>query len=62
MERSAVDQFILPDQPSRKGTPYIIDAGDLPGAEEIILDESDAVLDRLSEYSDNRSRRQSDRF
>ena len=46
MERSTVDPLILPDQPSREGTPYIIDAGDLPGAEEIFLNETDAVLDR----------------
>ena len=46
MERCTVDTLILPDQPSREGTPDIIDAGDLPGAEEIFLDESDAVLDR----------------
>jgi len=51
MERSTVDPLILPDQPSREGTPYIIDAGDLPGAEEIFLDEPNAVLDRLSEHS-----------
>ena len=44
MERSAVDPFILPDQPSREGTPYIIDAGDLSGTDEIFLDEPDAVL------------------
>ena len=55
MERSAVDPFILPDQPSREGTPYIIDAGDLSGTDEIFLDEPDAVLDRLCECSDNRS-------
>ena len=41
-----MDPFILPDQPSREGTPYIIDAGDLSGTDEIFLDEPDAVLDR----------------
>jgi hypothetical protein len=46
MESRAVDTLILPDQPSGEGTPYIIDAGDLPGAEEIFLNETDAVLDR----------------
>ena len=41
-----MDPFILPDQPSGEGTPYIIDAGDLSGTDEIFLDEPDAVLDR----------------
>ena len=56
VESRAVDTLILPDQPSGEGTPYIIDAGDLPSTEEIFLDESDAVLNRLSEYSYKASR------
>ena len=55
MERSAMDTFILPDQPAREGAPCIIDAGDLPGTEEIFLDKSYGIFDRLSEHSDNRS-------
>ena len=41
-----MDPPVFPFQASGKGTPYIINAGDLPRAEEIFLHESNGVLNR----------------
>ena len=41
-----MDPLVFPFQPSGKGTPYIINTGDLPHAEEVFLLEPDGVFDR----------------
>ena len=53
MQCCPVDPFILPAEPSRKGTPHIIDTGDRPGTEEVFLHKANAVLYILSEHSHN---------
>lgn len=45
MQRGPVDTPVFALQPSRKGTPHIIDAGDGTGAEEVLLHEADRILD-----------------
>ena len=55
MESGPVYTLILPVKPAGKRPPYIIDTCDLPGTEEVFLDESHGVLNLLSEYSDKKS-------
>ena len=46
MQCGPVDALILPVQPAGQRTPYIIDACDLSGTEEIFLDKSYGIFDR----------------
>ena len=39
-----MDPLVLAAQPSRQGAPYIIDTGDVPGTEEVLLYVTDAVF------------------
>lgn len=42
-----MDPSVFPFHSSGKGTPYIIDTGDLPRAEEVFLHESNGIFERL---------------
>jgi len=48
-----VNPLVLPLEPARHGPPNIVDTGDISGAEEILLDETNRVLDALYAYSYN---------
>ena len=53
MQGSPMDAFVLPEKPAGQGTPYVVNACDLPGTEEVFLHKAYRILDLLSEYSDN---------
>ena len=41
-----MDALVLPLQPTRQGTPHVIDTGDVPGAEKVLLYKAHAVFNR----------------
>ena len=41
-----MDALVLPLQPTRQGTPYVIDTGDVPGTEKVLLYKAHAVFNR----------------
>jgi hypothetical protein len=41
-----MDAFVLPEKPAGQGTPYIVNACDLPGTEEVFLHKAYRILDR----------------